>query len=348
MRGILIFLTILFCGASSYAQTAKATESLVFSKFPQESSLLFEPLFKLKKGRARRLYLVDSTIFVWNMDGAEDYFFYWYSITGKNLSDGYIKGGQRPGDAFGAMSAGIYKKMLWLHDIVLDKLFTVNLTKSGTGKDTVIRKDYPVPVFYYSVQLIDSMKILGAGAYNSRSKIEEMDLWSGKITKAMGSFDNVPKEIPFNSWKNAYESFLFTRPAEDKFVLACRFADQVEIFDLKNQKSRLVKGPDKYEPAFNPIIVSGMDMAERNEKTTFAFLNGMTTQNYIYLLYSGHHEGEHINAGKYIYVYDWKGKPIKRFQTDRYITCFAVSADDQIMYAFDPETRAVVKTAFSL
>lgn len=347
-RILLIFQAVLFNCTSLTAQTAVATETLAFSRFPQESNLNFEPLFKLKKGTARKLWLVDSTVFIWNMEGASDYFFYWYSLTGKSLSNGYIKGGQRRGEAIGAMSGGMYKNTLWLHDITLNKFVTASLAKSGTGMDTVILKDYPVPVFYYSVQLMDSLTFLGAGAYDSRSKIEEVDLRSGKVTGALGSFDNVPKDIPFNSWKNAYESFLFTRPTGDKSVLACRFADQVEVFDLKTKKSRLIKGPDKYEAALDPIVVSGMDMAQRNENTRFAFLNGMTTQNYIYLLYSGHHEGEHINTGKYIYVYDWEGNPIKKFQVDRYITCFTISNDDKMMYAFDPETKTVIRTKIIL
>lgn len=90
-------------------------------------------------------------------------------------------------------------------------------------------------------------------------------------------------------------------------------------------------------------------MMQRNEKSRFAFINGSATQHYIYLLYSGLHENEdHPNDAKFIFVYDWDGKPVMKFTLDRFITSFTVSATDDVMYAFDESAKAVVKTKIKL
>ncbi|MDP1762544.1 MAG: BF3164 family lipoprotein [Sediminibacterium sp.] len=350
MLGIILTGCMFFFTNCDNIKQSTNKDTIVFQKFPKVSELSFQDFLKFDQGTPYKLYLMDSSLIVCNWQiRLVDYYFYQYSLKNRNLTGRYIAGGRGPGQALNAFSSGLYKKnTIWLHDISLNKVLTTSLKKNADGSDSLVFHDYQLPRrsgFYYSVQLMDSSKLLAGGAEHTPYKIQVLDLPSGKEIAEFGSFGNVPPGIPFYAWKGAYQSLLFLKPTEEKAVQACRYADQIEIFDLHTKKSKLVKGPEKYEPEFGIMKTNvGADVMYRNDKTRFAFVNGMVTNRYIYLLYSGVREREYKMQSKCIYVYDWKGNPITKFNIDRYITGFTVSDDDTVIYAFDRNTGYIIKT----
>lgn len=322
-------------------------DTIVFGQFAKTLSLNFDNFLKLDHGSTRKLYLTDSSLIVCNLQGsAADYFFYQYSLSDKSFISRQVKGGRGAGQALNAFSSGLYRKnAIWLQDISLNKILITHLNNKASVNDSLNFQEYKVPKFFYSVELMNSLKLLATGAYHTPNKMLELDLSTTSRLTEFGTFSNAPKDIPFYSWTRAYESFLFLKPTEDKAVLACRYTDQVQIFDLSTKKSKIVRGPENYEPEFTPITVQNNDMIERNSKTRFAFVNGMVTNRYIYLLYSGNpHESKYKIDGKVIYIYDWMGNPVSKVDLDRYISGFTVSDDDSEMYAFDPNTGYIIKT----
>lgn len=331
-----LIVTMLVCLPALYS---RGQDSLLFSVFPKEESIRFEDYLPFKKGQARKLFLSDSSLYIWANGSEEGYFFYVYDMKSKTQLGKYFTPGNGHGQLFSPFSGGVRKGMMWLYDLNLDKIVTVS-----PSKETDRLEEYRIPQFYYSLQLADSSLLWGAGADHSRYKLQQIDMLTGKETKELGTFGHIPANIPFYSWKNAYESFLFIKPSGGKAALAARLTDLVEIFDLANGKSRQIHGPEHFPPAFRPIQSYGKDLAERISQTRFAFVNGAVTEQYIYLLYSGnHHESRYLDQGMYIFVYDWQGNPIKRLTCDRYIKSFTVSDDDKTIYAFDISRKSVVK-----
>lgn len=348
MLGIILTGCMFFFTNCDNKKQSTNKDTIVFQKFPKVSELTFKEFLKFDPGSTRKLYLTDSSLIVCQVHlGPVEYFFHQYSLKNKTLSGRYIAGGRGPGQALNAFSSGLYKKnTIWLHDISLNKVLTAKLKKKSDGNDTVIINEYKLPQFYYAVELMDSLKLLAGGAMHNPYKIQVLNLPSGKEIDQFGSITNVPTGIPFYAWKGAYESFLFLKPSEDKAIEVCRFTDQIEIFDLHTKKSKVVKGPENYEPDFGVMKANdGTDVMYQNNKTRFAFLNGMVTNRYIYLLYSGNNtKSKYKDEGEYIYVYDWKGNPVTKFSLDRHIYGFTVSADDTVMYAFDRKTGYIITT----
>lgn len=343
MRKKLLF--VLFVGCFWRAGLAQSqAEVSSFSVFPAEASLQFSTLFKMKEPAARRMFLVDSLLYIWGEGNESGHAFYHYSLSGQKLSAGLITIGQGYGQVVGAMSAGVFQKSkIWVHDIVLNKLVTVDVLRSMAGKDSVVLNEYQLPYFFYSAQLAENNRLLGAGSQDARCKIEAIDLTSGKGAGQYGTFDKEPAGVPFGSWKHAQEGFLFLQPRGEKIVLASRFSDRIEIFDLATNTSKLIKGPENFDFAFEPFQAGGMDVSVRTDKTRFAFTNGAVTDQFIYLLYSGRqHEAEMPNDNKTIYVYTWEGKPVKRLKLDRPVMSFTVSDDDTVLYAYDRKAGVVM------
>lgn len=339
---------LLFClVAGCYClpgQAQSGAEVVSFSKFPEETRLVLKTVFRMKEPVARRMFLVDSLLYIWDEGNLGDYVFYRYSSAGQKLSGGLIEAGQGYGQITGAMSAGVIQKnKIWVHDVVLDKLVTAELLKNKAGKDSTVLKEYRLPRFFYSVQLATGNRLLGAGAQLTPSKVEELDLVSGKDMELYGAFDKEPAGVPFGSWKHAQEGFLFLKPAGEKMVLASRFSDRIEIFDLATQTSKLIKGPENFDFAFEPFQTAGVDVSVRTDKTRFAFSNGAVTDGFIYLLYSGkQHETDRPNDNETIYVYSWDGKPVKKLNLDRPVMSFTVSDDDTVLYAYDRKAGVVM------
>jgi len=350
MNKLILFSLCILSIVCSKAQTSPRTDTIVFSSFPKEQKLSFEPVFTVKNDYIRKIYLLDSSIMTWSVNEDREFFFRRYAMTGQRLPGGYIKAGRGYGAVGAPLSGGIHEHTFWLHDISSEKLVTANYGKTKTGFDTVLIKEYQLPEFYYSVELTGGEKMLGSGIYDSRYKLEEVDLEKGKTVRTFGSWTNAPADIQFNSWKSAYEAFLFIQPGGEKAVLACRYADQLEVFDLASHTSRVIKGPENYLPDVNPFYAGGKDLIERTADTRFAFVSGVTTKDFIYLLYSGNVEvegaGNNNNRGKYIYMYDWEGRPVKKLILDRQINCFIVAGDNMI-YAYDHTGEAVVKKMIS-
>jgi len=328
------------CGQKDVADS----DTLVFSKFQKEKRVKFENFYHFKHGTARKFYQTDSSFIVWNARGDDGYFFYQYKFPKMDSVAAYLKMGRGKGETLAPLSGGIYKNTLWIYDMVMKKVIVKDLATSASLSN--VNEYHPLGSFF-STQLQDSLKLLVTGARDTTShKIKQLDLITGKEINRFGSYNDVPDGIPLAAWKQANESQLFINPNSKKVALAYRLTDKVEIFDLNNNKDiKTIKGPENFKAEFTAYKSSdNRDLVQRNDKSRFAFLSGHASEKYIYLLYSGNnHESEHRDNGRYIFVYDWDGKPLLKLTLDRYISSFTVSKDGNTLYGFDVATNYIVK-----
>jgi hypothetical protein len=317
-----------------------AQNSTSFTSFAKEEKPTPQKFIDFPSGKVNKIFLKDSLLIVRNTKlTVRDYFFFIYNLRTKKLLDSQFKVGSNANEILSPMSTGIYKNLLWAHDITTKKIVTQPVLKRPDDRSG--SKEFGLKSLLYSVQLTDSSRIFANGDYKKTSKIQLIDLPSDQVIKAFGQYDTAPKGIDPAAWRNANESFLFLQPKGEKLVSACRFTDKIEIFNLSTFKSKIISGPENYEPEFNPIKFNGSYIIERNEKTRFAFVNGYVTDKYIYLLYSGNnHMSEHLDYGKTIFVYDWEGNAIKKLNLPAYISCFAIS-NDKTAYIFDIKDKAI-------
>lgn len=321
-------------------------DTVTFDRFPKEQKLKFENFYAFTNGTVRKLYLKDTSLVLWNAPTSNANFFYNYSLPKMELINGYLKQGREKGASLGPLSGGVYDHTMWIYDVVKRKVITSDLRQAPSAGNVY---EYEAPQYYFSTQLQDSLKLFVAGSEDSPFKIQVVDLKTGKEIDGFGSYNDTPAGVPFPVWKKAHQSSLFMSPNGKKAVLACRITDQIEVFDLQKRTSKTVKGPEKFKAEFTAYKSNGRDMMERNEKTRFAFINGHTTKQHIYLLYSGQGDGTPFgNFGKFIVVYDWNGNPIIKFNLDKYIASFAVSDDETTMYAFDGERNYIMRAKFKL
>ena len=340
---IYAFLSIIILCLTSCQTINKAENSNIktFEKFQYEGSLSFTNLFEFKNGIANRIHSIDTTLIISSgQGGANDVFFYNYSLPNKTLSRGYFKRGRGPGEALTVFSTGIIGNVLWAYDVTLGRITTIDKEKALKQEKNINIKQYPKNEFSYQIAFKDSNTILAVGNRQSKYKIQEIDLKSEKVIAEYGEFDNIPEDIPFESYKSANECFILTKPSGKKAVISFRYQDEIEIFDTENHKSIAIKGPEGFEVDLD----FGPNVAYRNKNTRFAFFNGDTTDKFIYLLYSGNgHESEFLDYCNTVYVYDWEGNPVRKIKLNKYVTSLSVAKDDSVMYAYDPYSGQIVQ-----
>lgn len=344
MLKYLILISIFFVSCSN-PKNEQRKDTAIFSKFPTTEAVVFKNFIKYENGAISRMYLRDTSLIVYDWRGKGGYFFYQYGLNSGSVTRKYIPHGPGKGAALGSLSAGLYKNELWMYDVSLSKIiFSTLKTKSFTADAVVAYREVAFSPNYYNIQFLDDSKIIANGNYQTPKKLQELNLYSGKILADYGIVDDVPKDIPFYAWKRYNEAFMELKSTNDKIVLAHRLSDQIEIFDLTSHKSITVKGPENYKAEFLSFQSNdGKDLITRNEKSRYAFTQVMSTDKFIYVLYSGNNmSDQNIDYAKSIFVYDWNGKPIKRLNLGRYVTGFTVSGDDKSVYAYDVVSKYIV------
>lgn len=344
------FYNFLFCSLIIFFSCKEITSSDIkdrklFEKFPQEINVNFTEFLKLEGVFVRQLFLNDTSLILLDLNAKLDNFFYQYSLREKRIVRKFLKKGTKFGEALGGFTSGTYnKETIWFHDLSLSRLITATISTNQSKKDSTIIKQFKLPHFYYSVQMRDSNVIYVSGSSHEKNKIQELNLNTFKEKNLFGIFNNRPSNTPYFAWKSANDGFLYIKPTNDKLILAYRFTDKIEIFDLNNNKSIINWGPAQFEPVFTQFHRHGRDEILTTEKTKWAFINGFVTNKYIYLLYSGRFNfGSGLDQSDILHVYDWQGNPISRIKFAQKISAFTISNNDSIIYAFNPSTQFLLR-----
>ena len=228
-----------------------------------------------------------------------------------------------------------------MYDISLKKILTIDKTKALANNTFGSFNEFAVKEYYYMINFKDSLHFFGVASTNSPYRVQEVDLFSGKETNEYGKFQNITHKIPLKSLKSAYESFILTKPTGDKVVLAYRYFDAIEIYNMKKQTSVVIHGPEGFDVIYEPVT-NGMI---RKEKTRFGFVNGTVTNKYIYMSYSGLLCcDKNSYYGNCVYIYDWEGNPVRKLVLDRYIEGLVVSEENNTMYAYEVNTGFIIQS----
>lgn len=143
------------------------------------------------------------------------------------------------------------------------------------------------------------------------------DTEQGKLSRlVMTSYDGV---IKYNS-------------RHKKSVIACRFADQLEIYDFVKDTVQFIKGPTLFEPECETFITKyGLAGRTITDDTRKGYIDVCCDDRYIYTIYSGRLCTEdHSSYGREIRIFDWKGRPKKVLQTDVDIIALDVDSDGDL------------------
>lgn len=338
-----LFIVTLFAGCSSRDKEGEKKGAA----FPVENKLHGEQVLKLDNFTPDYIDVYnDSLLCFVSTNGQKGHHISLYHLAEKTILPPILAVGGKDGQSLGFISFGFEPGYLWNYDAAKEKIIFTRLDSIHEAGASHFIKEMPVQGFYYSLQLLNDSTLLTSGNYffsHDDYKLATLDMTSGRIYNQMAPYSadsSKPYTLP---QKMSHESFLFLKPSKNKCVLASRYTDRMEIVDLESRKSTIIRGQDMFEPNLKVMAKrSGKKIAYPGEDSREAYVRGQVTDKYIYLLYSGNLPGgKNLFYGKYIHVYDWDGKPVKRLELDNYTKDFAVTANDSLLYTYDPRSTII-------
>jgi hypothetical protein len=151
------------------------------------------------------------------------------------------------------------------------------------------------------------------------------------------AYQNLPDNIYATGFQGQYQ----VHPNNRNFLFASVFSIDLQFFaftpDSIYSKTDLLFE----EPLF--IVDRGICIVSKQSKAGFQCLD--SNQDYVYTLYSGKIKEDFLNdpTTSHLLVFDWEGKPVKRYFLNMPLSTFCLNAAGDKLYgiAFMPETTIV-------
>jgi DNA-binding beta-propeller fold protein YncE len=165
----------------------------------------------------------------------------------------------------------------------------------------------------------------------ARFSIHEAD---GKIISSYNKYPSYKEITDTLSIHYMYRGMERTdvKPDGSKFVSTNSLGSILDIFSIKNDIITLEKEQRFYSPKFT------IDDTKRivvQPDCLIGLQELKTTDQYIYAIFSGKQKKEirgSNSSGKYVYVFDWKGKPVKSYNLNKEISKLAIDEISQRAY----------------
>ncbi|MGE0089050.1 MAG: BF3164 family lipoprotein [Bacteroidales bacterium] len=156
--------------------------------------------------------------------------------------------------------------------------------------------------------------------------------------------DDFSEDFTFKSL--AYQGRFVKHPILNKFAFCMVNTPYFEIGNIENDTIKIIKDYYFNRINYKPIELSNnFQSVVMDKSNAYGFLRIVSTNEFIYLLYSGRNEedfGDNIFQSPVILVFDWEGQPIKRYHLDNEINCFTVDETNSILYGISNKPKPMV------
>lgn len=297
-------------------------------------------------GKPNCIALVDSILVI--ADSQTNPMLHLLNIkTGKPIGQ-YLSRGQGPDEYMAIGTLGrLNKNTLFFHDLNKRVFCYLVFPKTENGKIQIVEAFKCTEEAHNTMIPLTDASYMASGIYQKGRFCLLTD--SGKTKDFWGTYpsrDEREKSVSNFIKSQAYMGQLSSSPANDKFVFHAAAADMLSFYKYENKEIRLIKDIQRSFPDYK----YGKDIDEflgTSRKKPITYLSACTTEQFVYLLYSGKTYMENqLKAfeSNEIHVYDWNGERVKTLSLDIDIKEMVVSDDDSIMYAIaDLPNPAVVK-----
>lgn len=289
------------------------------------------------------LRLIDDSILVIKNVQSEMYLTF-VNLNGNKVMKELIKKGRGPGELFALdFCRHISRDTLWVYDILLHSVYRINVIEALKNSQYQIEKkayfsDYPplIPIWTGNMFVGSGGDVDGRfGLYNQNGDYLKKSLMYLKPEKY--------KDFPERVFATGFQGCYAISSENKKIAFATFQSGSIHIFNYFNNSVETVKELNFFDPEMKR---DNWVCAFSYKKTRSGFSSIDTDHKYIYLLYSGRLMSEYpyeFNHCEYLLVFDWNGKPIKKYKLDNALIsmCLNGKADKLYGIAYLPETTII-------
>ncbi|MCF0185369.1 MAG: hypothetical protein HUJ98_02640 [Bacteroidaceae bacterium] len=251
----------------------------------------------------------------------------------------FFRRGRGPGEMLGLWDFCLLKEdaQIALSDITAKRIYTVPLKDLEEGTIHIENIRALNENFSYDVDFIsgDEHHLCISGFFeHHRTKIANWitDFDSLEIKEISWSPD-VKKHSELDRTLNiAYQASIAC--ADNYTVLACIYADQLEIVDNNTESVTIVKGPESFEPAYTVVNSEYGPVVIHDKDAKHGYIKVRCDKERIFALYSGEVKmSSGVTTSSEIRVFDWSGKALKKLILDTRVSSFDIDPKSSSLYA---------------
>ncbi len=325
-------------GNSDYVRIDNA-QTLDWQSFPSHH-LTEKVLVEDIEGNPVRIDRIDSLLFL--VDANAEKLLHIYSAPRQELLGSFGNRGRGPNEllSIGRVHEGSKKGTAVGYDVTSRKLIQFKMIESLENGGFVVDRIVDIPnekdKYYLDNPIwVSDDKFAAVGFLNLENRCFITDLNLNSYIEFFNPDITFRKKLPDNILADMYSSHLSVKPDKSRLVLAGGYIDLVEIFEVNGTHAFTGIGPVfDLTIDFDEARSSERQVFIKTDETRRAFLSVKSTDEYIYLLYSGKQkqDASHYSAGNKVYVMKWNGEPVAHFELDTPVWDIEVSDDNKTLY----------------
>ena len=246
-----------------------------------------------------------------------DNYFHVYSYPECKYVASFGKRGEAPNEMLSAENIRIDGSFAWVLDANRSKLYQYSLEDTVSRvKEVMLDKDIIRALDFVLYE--DSSFIIPDYTGESRICIVDVD---GKVRKRIGKIPTIHPvdKSSLVALAQAWRSFIDYNPKSQVLAMVTQLGEILEIYNLKDS-THIIKAGPMGEPEY------GVSQGNAVPTGIMGFSDVQVTDKYIYAVFHGRTfkeiartQGELVDGGELVYVFDLKGNPVRKYHLDRRI-----------------------------
>ena len=279
----------------------------------------------------RPTYISDNRLLY--IDEKETCFIHLYNLSQERKIYSGFHIGRGPSEMLGPFSISVEDDTtFWIHDIVKQefKRFVISHDTILTSNKISFHQNR---ILYPNIITNDYVIALNL---NSQSSAWVCVFDSvGSIIKELVKYPDNRLDIPQMVFMESYQGNLKVKPDNTKFVLACRYTDLLNIYNLDGTLISSFRTENPFSPKINAQAMGGGLVMAQDEETMLGFIDLAVSDEYVFGLFSGKsRKDKNPSYCNKILQFDWNGQLLNVFSFDESLISITCSKEEDCLYMF--------------
>jgi hypothetical protein len=279
----------------------------------------------------------DSSLVVLDYHSGECYSL--FNLSSQNLIGRFGTVGQGPGEillgSYGFINGNYYYIFNNQNGIIakydMDSLhFNIHYLPKTLTK-------YKIPdAFFSQIIPVNDSLYFGAGTYKEKYQFVFFNSGNEVIDCNVEIYNSRENWHAINKYLSN-QGILRKHPHENKFIYAVKNSSNIDIVQISDNKINIIKSLRLSNPRHTPDNSGNTYQVTPDIKSPIGYIDIAVSDNYIYTLYTDKKIiGDNGNGNTYssneIFVFDWKGNPIRKYRIEEDAYYIAVNENNRIIY----------------
>ena len=250
-------------------------------------------------------------------------------IKQRTVFEGFATG-RGPDEMLGPSSVQIRQNgNVWIYDVVTRYFNHFNLSSDSLKFTDKIKMDLRIMSAYF----ISDTTIIALNLIEGNKGWVLLLDKNGNYKKSIVDYPANNDDLPAPVFTESYQGRLSVKPDLQKFVIACRYADRLSIYDIKNNHISTFRSDYPFEPTITVTQTPDFYIMGQSDETKIGFPEISVSNDFVFALFSGKsRKTANPTFSDKVYQLTWTGELVNIYETDLSITDLCWSEFHNCLY----------------